>query len=350
MVKSHTYIATPPGETIKEQLQDRGLTQKEFAERMGYTEKHISRLINGLVELTADTACRLESVLGVPAQFWLNLESCYREKIAKANEENSLYDDIDFCDKLPYNEISKIGWVPKTKDKIKRVYIMRKFFEVARLSMLKNGNLMPMGIACRRLGENDKSDYHLAVWVQRAKLESRKVQTRAINVNRLINILPQIRQMTIEPPEVFCEELRRLLAECGIAIIFLPHIGGSFLHGATFICGKKIVLGLTVRGKYADVFWFSLFHELGHIILGHVNQYNMDDVIEKEADDFSSEKLIPQQDFCKLINLSHISKQDILDFATNEGIAPGIVLGRLQKYGYIKYGMFNDLKTKYQLA
>ena len=85
MVRSRSIIATPPGATIKEQLVDRGMNQKEFSERMGMSEKHISRLINGEVQLTPDMAVRLEMVLGVPAQFWTKLESIYRDKIARAN-------------------------------------------------------------------------------------------------------------------------------------------------------------------------------------------------------------------------------------------------------------------------
>ena len=69
MVKSRSFIATPPGATIKEQLIDRGLSQKEFALRMGMSEKHISKLINGDVQLTPEVAVRLEMVLGVPAKF-----------------------------------------------------------------------------------------------------------------------------------------------------------------------------------------------------------------------------------------------------------------------------------------
>lgn len=84
MVRSRTYIASPPGATIKEQLNDRGMSQKEFAARMDMSEKHICKLINGEVQLTIETAVRLEKVLGVPAQFWNNLEAIYREKIVKA--------------------------------------------------------------------------------------------------------------------------------------------------------------------------------------------------------------------------------------------------------------------------
>ena len=82
MVRSRNYIATPPGATIKEQLVDRGMSQKEFADRMGMSQKHISHLINGEVQLTPDMALRLEMVLGVPTQFWNNLEAVYREKLA----------------------------------------------------------------------------------------------------------------------------------------------------------------------------------------------------------------------------------------------------------------------------
>ncbi len=95
MVRSRSIIATPPGATIKEQLNDRGISQKEFAARMDMSEKHISRLINGDVLLTPETAVKLEQVLGVPAGFWNNLESIYREKIVKAEAENALEADAD---------------------------------------------------------------------------------------------------------------------------------------------------------------------------------------------------------------------------------------------------------------
>ena len=105
MIKSRTFIATPPGATIKEQLQDRGLSQKEFALRMGMSEKHISNLINGDVRLTPEVAFRLEMVLGIPAKFWNNLESVYRDKIIKANAENEMDADIELMKKFPYREM-----------------------------------------------------------------------------------------------------------------------------------------------------------------------------------------------------------------------------------------------------
>jgi len=88
MMRSRTVIAVPPGATIKEQLEQRKMSQKEFALKMEMSEKHIDKLLNGEVRLTPDTAVRLEMVLGVPAKFWSTLESIYQEEIIKAQAEN----------------------------------------------------------------------------------------------------------------------------------------------------------------------------------------------------------------------------------------------------------------------
>ncbi len=102
MVRSRSYIATPPGATIREQLIERGMSQKEFAVRMDMSEKHISKLINGDVQLTPDVAVRLEMVLGVPVGFWSNLEAIYREKIVKAEAENAMDADVELAKQFPY--------------------------------------------------------------------------------------------------------------------------------------------------------------------------------------------------------------------------------------------------------
>lgn len=115
-MRSRTYIATPPGATIKEQLEDRGMSQKEFAARMGMSEKHISQLINGNVQLTNDTALKLEMVLGLPARFWNNLESIFREKLAKAQAENEMDQDKELAKRFPYPEMAKHRRVKETKD------------------------------------------------------------------------------------------------------------------------------------------------------------------------------------------------------------------------------------------
>lgn len=349
MVKSRSFIATPPGATIKEQLLDRGLSQKEFAIRMGMSEKHISKLINGEVQLTPDVAVRLEMVLGVPAKFWNKLEATYREKLIKAKVENDMDADKELAKKLPYREMAKNGWVPETRNITEKVIYLRKYFEVVKLEIIENMQLSK--ITCRRLAETEKSDLALLAWAQKAKLEARSIDTSLVDLKTLKKSLPEIRSMTTMNPSDFCPKLIELLSSCGIALVFLPHIGGSFLHGATFYDGNKIVVGLTVRGKDADKFWFSLFHEIGHILKGHINQLEgTSEQDEKDANEFASNILIPMNDFKLFVSEKNYTKSNIIKFSNKLGIDAGILVGRLQKEHYVNFDTFNDLKKKYKIV
>ena len=349
MVRSNSFIAIPPGATIKEQLIDRGMSQKEFAARMDMSEKHISKLINGEVQLTPETAVRLESVLGVPARFWNNLEAIYREKIVKAKTENAMEDDIEIARQLPYAEMAKLGWIPGTRDKKEKVVYLRRYFEVAKLSLLRNEQITR--IACRRLAITEKSDLALIAWAQEAKIKARDIQTAPINIKGLLAVIPDIRKMTVLKPTEFCPKIKKCLAECGIALVFLPHLKGSFLQGASFIDGNRIVVGLTTRGKDADKFWFSLFHELAHIVLGHVGRPNgTTEEDENAADAWSQDTLIAPTQFERFRIENDYTERSVIHFAEEQGIAPGIVVGRMQLERMIKYNMLNHLKEKYDLT
>lgn len=349
MVRSRSFIATPPGATIKEQLKGRGMSQREFAARMDMSEKHISKLINGDVQLTPETAVRLEMVLGVPAKFWNNLEAIYREKIIKAEAENAMDADIEMAKQFPYSEMAKFGWVPETREAKEKVVQLRKYFEVVELSLL--GNAQITRIACRRLAITEKSDLALIAWAQEAKIKARNIQTAPINVKGLIVAMPEIRKMTVLKPKEFCPKIKKRLADCGIALVLLPHLKGSFLQGASFMDGNKIVVGLTVRGKDADKFWFSLFHELAHIVLGHIGQSGgTSDEDEKAADKWSGDTLIAADDFEKFRRGRDYSEGSVIGFAREQGIAPGIVVGRMQLEGLIEYSMLNSLKEKYEIT
>ena len=346
MVRSRSVIAIPPGETIKELLEDRGISQKEFASRIGMSEKHVSKLINGDVQLTMDMAKRLETVLGPSVQFWCRLEAFYREDLCKAMEENAMEEDIAIAREMPYKQMAKLGWVEDISGWTERVINLRKFFEVAQLKFLKE-SLLP-AIACRKLSNTDKSDLVLLAWAQKAKLEARQIETRPIKTEALSKDIPKLRSMTIMKPEEFGADLVSTLAGRGVALVFMPHISGSFLHGATFRDGKKLVIGMSVRGKDADKFWFSLFHELGHIVKGHVGKAGgTDEADEQEADAFARDMLIPALEYEAYVAQENFSETSVCRFADSIGIDAGVVVGRLQKDGHIAYNYLNNLKEKY---
>ena len=94
-----------------------------------------------------------------------------------------------------------------------------------------------------------------------------------------------------------------------------------------------------------------MFHEIGHILLGHLNRnVEIDDVAEREADSFARDILIPQDAFNSFVTQHNFSQDAIICFANAVGIAPGIVVGRLQKEGHLNSSWCNNLKVKYEIT
>ena len=280
MTNSRTYIAIPPGATVKEQLLNRGMSQKEFALRMDMSEKHISKFLNGDVILTTDMASRLEMVLGLPARFWNNLESIYREKLQLIKEENEMDEDKELIENYPYSQMAKLEWVETSENPLVKVKELRKFFEVVKLSIIDN-NLLP-GIVYKKYDTNNGNYYSLITWAQKAKLEARNIKTKPINIDGINDVISNI--LNVEPNNVV-----ELLAEYGVALVVLPKFNNTKVHGATFLDNKKIVIALIND----DNFYSNLFHEIGHILLGHINKdYIPDGNEERDAEAFSKSVLM----------------------------------------------------------
>lgn len=138
MYSSRSIVAVPPGFTIREQLQDRQMTQKEFAARMGFSEKHVSKLINGEVELTPETAVKLEYVLGIPAKYWNRLEAAYREDLERARQENAMETEEELVTQFQYPELERRGLVPSCETVQEKVIALRKYYGVVSLSLVWN--------------------------------------------------------------------------------------------------------------------------------------------------------------------------------------------------------------------
>lgn len=348
MLESRSFIATPPGATIKEQLDDRGMTQKEFASRMGMSEKHISRLINGKVHLTPDTAEKLEMVLGVPAAFWNKLEAIYQEKLAEVKNENEMDEEKELIKKYPYNKIAEWGMVPITSDWKEKVVNLCKYFEVSNLKLLQNKELMP--IACRKLSDTEKSTFIMLTLAQYAKIKARNISTAPFSKEALKKRLKDIRALTLHQTMDFSEELADILKSCGIALVYLPQIQGSFLHGISFYDGNtdKIVIGITMRGKQADRFWFSLFHEISHILEGHIyKKEGTSEDDEKQADHMAAEILIPSEPLKRFYQKGDYSVEAVENFADSIKVGMDIVVGRLQHDHKLRQNQMNQYKKKF---
>lgn len=203
MKKSRTTIAIPPGATIKEQLEERGMKQKEFAWRMGMSEKHISHLINGSVQLTPDCALRLEMVLGIPASFWNNLEAIYQEALARVKAENNWERERAILQTVPYEQMVQLQWIPETENEYERAVNCRKFFRVASLSCLNDARLHPDLVL-------NKESMSCLAWLEQAKKTAAKQPSEPIQKDTLTACL-QTNDFRLAS-----------LSQCGLAVVYVP--------------------------------------------------------------------------------------------------------------------------------
>lgn len=347
-------IAIPPGETIKEFLEDRGMTQEELAIRLGFSTKHTNLLINGKEPITQQTALKLESVFNVPAKFWNNLESHYRETIARLEQSKSIVAEQQLLKEIPYKELIEFGYIEDDKNKSNLVINLRKFFGISNLYNIEK--LLPE-IAFRKSEKEDYSLYAIAAWIRMCEINTEKIETNELSKPKLKSYLPEIRGLIGKEPEYFVNRLTEILSDCGVAFTLTHHLRKAPIQGMIKHLKNKVIMGMTIRRSVADIFWFSLFHEIGHILLHGKKDIFIDlenDIYdsqkEEEANKFAANTLIPPANYLDFIDKKNFTKQSIINFAKQIDIHPCIVVGRLQKEGHVRYNdtELNSLKIKYK--
>ncbi|MBK5242789.1 HigA family addiction module antitoxin [Clostridium sp.] len=346
-------IAIPPGETIKENLEVLEMSQTELSARIGITTKHLSNIINGLAPITYETALKLEVVIGPSAEFWMNLEINYQLNRARLKELEQISQDIEFLKFIPYNEISKLGWVDVTTDKKERVINSRSYYGVALLGLIKNS----YSVSFRQGKTNHEiSNYGVLAWLRKAEMKGNDIEVEVFNKIKLKTLIPEFRKLTLEKPEVFYPKMKRLCAECGIALVLVHSLSKTYIQGATIWKNDKAILALTVRGKKADIFWFTFFHELAHLIHHgkkeiHINYENDHDKQEDEADSISRSYLISEKQYSNFIkNYPYTDKYTIVKYAKEIEISPCILIGRLLHDELISYDKWcNDMRPSFKI-
>ncbi|MDK2970558.1 MAG: HTH-type transcriptional regulator / antitoxin HigA [Candidatus Sumerlaeota bacterium] len=350
-------LAIPPGEYLEEVLRELGMTKEEMARRMGRPASKLSQIFNGTKRITEETALQLEKVVGVPAHFWTGLESEYRLTLARNEErerDTELAEEAPLAKKFCYKELAALGEVPDTRNRVKRVRALRAYLGVTKLSLATE---MPRYRAaarfrCGRTGK--RSPEAIAAWLRHGERQAQRLETAPFREERLRSVLPALRALTNRGPGGFEEELQSMLASCGVALVICPHFTKTYAHGATFrLNPSKPVLMITVRGAWADIFWFSLFHEIGHILLHGsaviLEEDGADDDREREANEFAGNLLIPANEYGCFTARNRFTEGEVVRFAGEIGIHPGIVVGRLQHDKRISHNCLLHLRAKLAL-
>jgi HTH-type transcriptional regulator/antitoxin HigA len=350
-------VAIPPGATLLEAIEERGIVQAELATRMGRPLKTINEIIKGKAAITVDTAIQLEQVLGISSKMWLNLETNYQETKARLKMNKQLSKEAAIAKNYPYPEMVAFDWVPASIDLVIKVKNLLSFFGVSKLKNVIE--MQKLELALYRISKKHQySNFAIAAWLRKGFLEAQTIETKSFNEMNLKNSLQQIRQLTLEPPEVFYPKITNLLAACGIAFTVVPHLKKAPISGAArWIKPDKALVQLSLRYRFSDIFWFSLFHEIGHLLLHGKKKFSVDlDSLnkespqEKEADKFATDTLICSSAYRDFVKSNRITDLNVRCFAKEVNIHPGIVVGRLQHDGILSYSTLNQLRTRFVWA
>jgi len=349
--------AVAPGEVLAYELELRGMTRTELAKRTGLSEKHVIAILKGKGStiITPETAIKLERAVGMPVDYWLNLEANYQETRARLAEQEKLEKNLDWLDRIPIGAMAKFGWIRKLKDKRAQLDEMLRFFGIASVAQWKE--VWPrLGVAYRQHDKHEIFPEAVSAWLRQGEIEAGRIECRPFGRKAFRAALDEVRALTTETdPAAFVPELQARCAEAGVAVVFVPGLPKTGLSGATrWLNPEKALVQLSLRYKTNDHLWFTFFHEAGHILLHGKKELfleganGMDEEREAEANDFSRDHLIPARAWRSFIERADYSFQMVQDFAEDIAIAPGIVVGRLQHEGFFPHNRGNRLKVYYR--
>ena len=325
--------AIPPGESLREVMGSLGMSQKELAKRTGLTVQSLNRIFKGTQPITYETANRLELATGVSATMWNNLEAQYREQLARIHERERLQDDLDWLKEIPVAELVKRGVLLRPKDTVEQLREVLKFYGVSSVEAWRRIWEAP-AVAARRSPCFESERGPASAWIRLGELQARAINCQTFDKVRFKKVLKQIRYLIREPAHVFQPEMKRLCAESGVAVAMVREMKKVPWNGATkWLTPHKAMILLCLRGRGEDKFWFSFFHEAGHVLHDSkkdllINDGSQDDPREKQANDFAAESLISSKHDDAIRRIR--SKAEIVQMADLLGIATGIVAGRYQ--------------------
>lgn len=358
MSNQNSYTDSPihPGVHLKDTLETLSISQTELANRLSLSRKVINEIIAGKAPISPSSAILLERVLKIPAHIWNNLQRNYDLNLAYLYEQIKLNEESELLINFPVRTMINYGWIPDSRKKNEKVKFLLSFFGVSSLKNIENS----LSVQFRRSKRRNLSKEAIYAWLRKGELEVQSKETDSFNDGELKKRLTAFRSLASTPPEIFEPKLKKICAEAGVAIAFVPELPKSFINGATFWLDnfRKVALLLSLRFKTNDHLWFSFFHELGHILL-HKKRENFldiekdvfskgDKLKETEADSFAADILIPREKWQEFKFDFPFSKSKVNQFAQSINIAPGIVVGRLQKEKLLPYTHLNGLKEKYQ--
>jgi len=350
--------AVAPGEILEETLLARGMQKADLAERCGLSAKQMSLIITGKAPITPETAIRLERALGVSASIWNHLESKFRLHKARKQDQDELEKHEDWLRRFPIKELERRGIVKRATNVAGQVAQLLDFFGVGSVVSWEK-RYRRLQVAFRRSVAFKSSPEAVAVWLRISELEAEDVDCAAYDRSGFDSALNQIRRLSCRNPETFEPRMKQLCADSGVALVFVGELRGTHLSGAArWLRQDKAMIALSLRYKTDDHLWFTFFHEAAHVKLHGKKGVFIDEDKqtafsdeEEGANRFAANRLIPRKAYIDFTKRKDFNESSIREFAAAAGIAPGILVGRLQHDRLVPWGTpLNSMKCHFRLV
>lgn len=359
MIDEHTIANwfSKPGDSIRAIMQRRNLSAHDLAEHFDDGIETVRALIDGSRQIDESTATTLSTVLGATAKFWLkrqkNFDTALERAVAKVRESGQ--DDVLLRLPAPGRQAGGRLSTERREAEIRKRLV---FYNVPNAESWAARYGLLVGETNYRASKAyaSREDATL-LWLRRGELEADMIQTRAWNSENLLDRLKAIRKLSlIRHPERFLPKLRTLCAEAGVALVVVKAPKGCRASGAIrMVDPDKAMLLLSFRYKRDDQFWFTVFHEIGHLVLHNAGTFVDDDGVEvdldreEEANEFAAQCIIPPLRESEFERIPP-TKDDIVRFSVSIGIAPGLTVGQMQHRGMLGYEKLNYLKRTWNWA
>jgi len=339
-----------PGSTLKEILEEKEMGAKEFAVRTGKPEKTISDVLNEKSNITPEMAVLFEQVLKIPTHFWMNRQRSYDEFIARIEYQKTIEEAIEWSKTFPYASMASFGWVEKTIKKEEKVINLFDYFEISNTKgyydFYYNQKLL---VNFRISLKNNENAGAIAAWLRRGEIQSNELKTPEFNKTLLKDSLTELKKIMALQPDNFFDNIVEVCSNAGVKVVYTPCLPKAPIHGSTRWINNTPLIQLSGRYRRNDIFWFTLFHEIGHILLHGKKYISIENIdyegenleFENEANVFSAQILLSEEEENEILNSAPLDDNDIVYFANKFGTNPAIIIGRLQHKKLIPFGLGN---------
>ena len=349
MAKQNQYfpsIVFHPGETLAEKLEEMGMGPKEFAIRTGKPEKTITAVLKGGSSITPDMAVQFENVTKIPANFWMTHQKSYDEYVARERQKVGIEAAVEWTRSFPVAAMVNFGWIPKHTTVQKKTVELLAFFGFANHKAWEEYYFnQQLKVAFRISLASTSQPYAISAWLRMGELQAAQQQAKPYSDKAFKAVLSEIKSVMANHPSDFFHQLQALCAEAGVKVVHTPCLPQAPLNGSTRWLNETPLIQLTGRQKQNDIFWFTFFHEAGHILkhgkkgifLEDVEYSDKDLKKEKEANEFATEWTLSVEQEKEIIQAAPLDEEMIYGFAKKFNTHPAIIIGKLHHRNLIHY-------------